>query len=946
MKVVALPHALPATSWLESLTQRIRSIAWRRVGVRVAQGVVAFFVLYLVGVNVFSRTRLFRDAINTKPNSLLIEYASAYSLFPGIVHAEGVSIRGRDTVTEWRLQVDRCDFRMSLTDLAIKTFHATRVRASGVAFRIRLRLDESDSAADALARLPPIDGFADPPRTDVGPPPAPLTDEKYNLWSVRLDDVDAEHVREVWIHTIRSLGEMRVRGRWYLRPLRQLEVAAAAVDVDGVDVLFGPDPLVTHVHGSIGATAHPMDLQRTSGLAMVKYISADVRLAGELPLAEAMVALTRMKGVDRVRGGGPVDGRVVVDHGVLQRETYVRVDSPQTVVDVAGLAFTASVATVLSIEDIADAKLGVRVESRASGLSVTENGKEYARAVALTSTLTSNERDITLHFADARLLVDLDGAESHALPAWAAKLPPMAGIAIQSGDATAAAHIEGRLAEARFFGGGSFGISRLTTTRGKDRVVATLGGDVKLVEMSFADKRLDFSGSRVVAKDIVATVLGIEIRAPSIESRADRAIVTRGARPDVDIAVDAPGTDVSAARAINDAIAPTNAFHATSVHAHVSGRATFSLSKHSASGAASVDAPHLACRIKGVDVGGSLLTHVVVRKWDWANDEIDFSGSDLRLRDVLAGSTKPDHPLRALELPLLTVRAPRLTIGSKGVLGLVVADMPRAELPDLSLLQDVLPMPKGVTIEAGRAHAHLHVALDLSSYATHGKVEVASQAVRVRVGPEVLTGDVSGDVHARSGSAPGSVLLSGTTVALTNIAIQGRPTSGWWGSFDLRDAQLDTRHGLRFQAIVHSSARDALPIAEPLLSISGLPRWVGGLVNTQNLDATADLRADASAFDVRSLVARGQGVTVRLAYARHDGHAKGAVLIDTGLLDVGVGLHDGGTNVVLLGAKSWYSRQATCVERYSSSEGGAGAEGAAGAAGASPGPDGPPCPSP
>lgn len=916
---------------------------------RAAQGVVAFFVLYLVGVNVFLRTRLFRDAINTEPNSLLVEYASAYSIFPGIVHVEGVSIRGRDTVTEWMLHIDRCDFHMSLTDLARRTLHATRVRASGVTFRVRLRLDQSDSPADALARLPPIDGFADPPRTDVGPPLPPLTDEKYNLWSVRLDDVEVEHVREIWIHTIRALGEMRVRGRWSLRPLRRLEVGPAVVDVDGVDVTFGPDPIATHLHGTIGATAHPMDLQRTTGVAMLKYISADVRLAGELPLAEGMAALTRLKGVDRVRGGGPVDARVVVDHGVLQRETHVRVESPDTVVDVAGLAFTASVATVLSIEDIADAKLGVRVESRASGPTVTENGKEYARAIALTSTLTSNERDITLLFSDARLLVDLDGAESHALPAWAARLPPMAGIAIESGDATAKAHIEGPLAEARFFGRGSFGISRLTTTRGKDRVVATLAGDVNLLEMAFKEKRLDFSGSRVVASDIVATVEGIEIRAPSIESHTDRAILTRGAPPDVDIAVDAPGADVSAARAINDALPPTSAFHATSVRAHVSGHATLSLSKRTAGGAASVEAPHLACRLKGVDVGGGLLAHVVVRRWDWANDEIDFSGSDLRLRDVLAGATRPDRPLRALEVPLLTVRAPRLTVGPKGVLGLVVADMPRADLPDLSLLQDVLPMPKGVTIEAGRAEVHTHVALDLSSYATHGKLEIASHDVRVRVGPEVLTGDVSADVRARGGSLPGSVLLSGTTVALTNIAIVGRPTSGWWASFDLRDAQLDTRHGLRFQATVHSSARDALPIAEPLLAISGLPRWVAGLVNTQNLDATADLRADASAFDVRSLVARGKGVTVRLAYRRHDEHAKGAVLIDTGLLDVGVGLHDGGTNVVLLGAKSWYSRQATCVERYSSSASsvaGAGAEGAAGAAGASPGPDGPPCPSP
>ena len=124
------------------------------------------------------------------------------------------------------MRLDRCDFRVSFPALARKRFHASHVNGDGLSLRIRLRKDVPVTA-DEMSALPPVPGFLDPPLADVGPPPAPLTDANYNLWSIELEDVDADHVRELWIDTVRYAGDLEIRGRWLFRPLRWLDVGPA-----------------------------------------------------------------------------------------------------------------------------------------------------------------------------------------------------------------------------------------------------------------------------------------------------------------------------------------------------------------------------------------------------------------------------------------------------------------------------------------------------------------------------------------------------------------------------------------------------------------------------------------------------------------------------------------------------------------------------------------------
>ena len=291
-----------------------------------ALGLAAVTLLYLAGMNVFLRTRLFRSVITSDSGSLRIDYVSAYSLVPGRIHVEGLTIRGRDSSVEWILAIDRCDFRQSFFDLLRRRFHADHVRGSGLSMRVRQRVQKVTPAA---AALPPVPGFLDPPLADVGPPPPPLTDAQYRLWSVQLDDVVAEHVRELWIDTVRTTGDLRVEGRWFFRPLRWLDIGPAALDLRSMNVFDGADvPVGLDVHGTMVLTVHPVDLRDLDGNALLDHVACDADLHGALlagPLIESIDGEPDGKGSGAAWAIEPAAVHLVAEHAA----STVVIDVPQ-----------------------------------------------------------------------------------------------------------------------------------------------------------------------------------------------------------------------------------------------------------------------------------------------------------------------------------------------------------------------------------------------------------------------------------------------------------------------------------------------------------------------------------------------------------------------------------------------------------------------------------------
>jgi hypothetical protein len=745
-----------------------------------------FALLYLVGINVLLRTRLLRNAISGpsqsfavsgRSSALSLDYRSAYSLFPGRVHVEGLSIRGRDQNVEWLINLDRADVVVSLSDLLRRTFHATRVRSSGFAIRARLRLTRADATPGVVAALPPIEGFADPPLRDDEPESPPLEDAKYDLWMVDLEDVDVEHVREVWIHTIRSEGDTHVRGRWIFHPQRWLDVGPATVDANGVDIFYGSHPLATDLRGSSGATVHPFDLRLDKGLAIFNHVSYDGELRGRAALADVATLVAPPSGVRFTRCDGPLDSHMVLDHGRLADGTHVHSEATDCAVEAAGLVFEAPVRLELAVDvDLATA------ETRVSGVRVSRLGAQQARVASIAATLKSRHLQVENFFDDARFTLVVGGAETSNIGAWTRYLPSTSPLVIGSGLVTAAGHADGSLTEKWAVGAATVTAQDVTVQAGRARVAGKVAAHVDLRRATLADEKLDLSGSDVAVSDI------------SVRSAA----------------------------------------------------------------------------------GGSAF----------------------------------------IVSPAVTVTAPSLVLEPSGMKGHATIDLPAAELVDLGRLHELLVLPAALVLEGGRGRARLHADIDLGAGTMRGDGEIVTRSMRARAGTTELFGDLDCIVRARRSAGAGGVTdVSGSTLALSHAGTgKGAPgEDSWWGNIALRDATLRTLGGLRFQASAHVTAKDASPATAIVSQNSGVPTWAANIFRMPVLGADAQVRLAPAVLEVRSLVARGGGTSVRAEYAKRDGRQDGAVLLDLGWTDLGYDLADGSTGLIVFGPQAWYAHKVAAM---------------------------------
>jgi hypothetical protein len=526
----------------------------RRLATIAALGLLGAAVLYLIGMNVFLSTRLFRDLIGANPESLRVEYDRAYSLWPGRIHAEGLSIRGRDSHVEWILKLASCDFHVHLVDLARMKFHVQWVQGDELSLRVRLRADAV--SPETMAALPPIPGFLDPPLADVGPPPATLTDATYHLWSVELDDVLARHVREIWVDTVRYSGDLEVRGRWSFRPLRQLDVGPATIDVRSLDVGYGTVELWARgLSGHLAVRVYPVDLQAVHGLHLIDSVSVSGGLRGIAELANAANRATEGGGVKVVGATAPVALTVSVDHGVVSDGTNLQLASFDAQGSAGGVDFEGSVNGNLRVDD---SETG-HAELNAAGARASVGAKPRARAVRIALNLSSRQLDLTHAFSDATFALDVVGAETDSLEFWLSRMGAASELRV-AGTARASGHLVGAVARGPMSGRMTFQTRGLSLVGVNRSAQGNIDGNVLLANLDldkqavagFADLtakgvtahvggasfegdvhahavlrdghwkplRLDLGGSRLSLVDALATVKGVRLESPTLEAHS------------------------------------------------------------------------------------------------------------------------------------------------------------------------------------------------------------------------------------------------------------------------------------------------------------------------------------------------------------------------------------------------------------------------------------------
>jgi hypothetical protein len=835
-----------------------------RVGLFGVALVAATYVAYVIAINVFLSTSLFDRVINTaSPEQVQISYRRCWSIFPGRIHARDLRILGTDDQIEWTLDIDEIGFDLSLAGLTHRRFEVTRARASGVAFRLRQKLKRAPVSESEYVDLPPIGD-----RGPFGVRPMPIfdyadwLDRVWRYWTISMDDTIAEHVREIWIDHARFEGDARVAGRFYLKPIRAVDVGPIDAVVRRGRVLRGDTVIAEGLEGQLGVTIERFDPRIIIDFAHKLSVSTALRL--RLPDLGA-VPWKRPTDV-----GGRADVallRLVLRHGVFDPGTHLA-----AALSGVNLARSATVAAQVTN------RLWVRAELR--GLSALGARADTAilRADAVGPELSRPLRDTHVvasvsdaAWSDGRISVRGDARAMASAVAFAPDDPLRMLTAELWADELVAT------AETAFTGKARIAV------HGRAEVVDHQGvveGTATTREISGAYHDL-VMGAAVAVKargQVAKGTVTLEKGTVQVENLS----ATRGGKPVLDVErvearAERSGRRVELATRVAGArvrdVAPLNALWppGTRVAVAAAPGATLAASGEVvaegriARGTVRLRAEGLGLSTAKLRAVGDLDAEARVSRLDLdagtlAVEEATLTATGVRGNGFTVGNLQVSGRTPLLELARPRLRGADVTLAVTG-----------GEVSDLRVLRP---------LEGGRATVAGKLALSSSERDGGGAFIVTAQRVAVTSGGAHLRGDLWARLAVAALHHDTAQLdLSGSRVELRNVSVSGAAdTQRWRGDLFVQGGLLELDDSPRLDAQLAVAATDARPLLA--LFIHGVPGFVIDLIDLPDLRASALLGAGEGDLAVRWLDARGGATKVRGDYVKRGAHEEGEFTID------------------------------------------------------------------
>ncbi|HVG10836.1 MAG TPA: hypothetical protein VNM67_24250 [Thermoanaerobaculia bacterium] len=261
-----------------------------RFALAILLAAIAFYPLYLVAGNWYLRSGDLERRLNRRPERLLIESETAWTLWPGVIHVRNFRIRNQTRTAQWWGSMDTATFELSLLDLRDRELIITGLKGSGVNFRLRRRADGRKWSRPLRVDLqPPIPGFTNPPARPpekIYPPPK-RPQARRDPWRIRLAQVDLDTVREIWIDEFRFAGDARLAGGFDMVVWRRLMVDPTRLQIvsGAISLGAGPkaQPILAQASGRIDGEIAPYIPSQHRGWQMFKFLSARAEVEGDVP---------------------------------------------------------------------------------------------------------------------------------------------------------------------------------------------------------------------------------------------------------------------------------------------------------------------------------------------------------------------------------------------------------------------------------------------------------------------------------------------------------------------------------------------------------------------------------------------------------------------------------------------------------------------------------------
>jgi len=477
-----------------------------RVRTTVRTAALAVLVLelaYAVPVNLGLNTPLGSRLFNRRPDRFFIAWSFALSPWPGYVWLRGVQTGGQSRAIQWEASLRSVGATFAVAPLRRRVVDLGEVRAEGVRYAQRPRLDPGAAVPSGMDAWPPLQGRKNPAEAAPGSggapkPPGPA-------WTVRAARIRCG-VEEIWIDRYRIAGRAEVDAGLDLVARGPIGLPRIEYHLAAGELQVGESRMFEGLKLEARARLDPYVPRGRKAVDVIRALSGEFDLDardGSLKFLEAY--FRKVQGLS-LNGGGPMKMHLAVREGRLLEGSRLergndRIDTTFLGNRITGAGTVTAEVTVENGAPISRVELLI---PRYEVARAVQAGGPFAHGEGFHLLSTSPNLDLTDPFADVHLTADLEKEEIPDLSVYNAFFPDASRARIVSGLGRMSWHFEGDSNERSLHGVMRFDMLGLVLKFEETR----LAGDVRI------DAVLKHGDPRGRDFDISGTVLTLRHKTP------------------------------------------------------------------------------------------------------------------------------------------------------------------------------------------------------------------------------------------------------------------------------------------------------------------------------------------------------------------------------------------------------------------------------------------------
>lgn len=386
--------------------------------------------------------------LNRRPERLRIQYTLAWMLIPGDVYVRGLQIRSQGLTDQWQVTADEASGDVAVLELFDRHFHAGALSARGVSVRHRRRLDIGEPPVELRSDLtPPIPGLSNPPDPD----PDQIYPKRARSWLIRLDDVYAEDVREIWVEDYRLSGSAQI--------VADVSLADPYVDIVATVAFLemsadrGDAPLGRGLRGEVQLLVDSMD-RRSRGAERLEAISARVRVEAyveDLHFLDFYLAAAPWLSL---AGSGHAQLDVSLQGGLLREGSSFQAEFPELLVRILHNDVTGAGRIVAEVGVDEEGLPQSRATVDFDEFAIMPDGSTHTLIEGSGFRLDAVSPDVALNVPFSSVLLEIDLPESRLpdLALYDGFLPSEVGLALLAGAGTVRGHMRASIPDSHASG--------------------------------------------------------------------------------------------------------------------------------------------------------------------------------------------------------------------------------------------------------------------------------------------------------------------------------------------------------------------------------------------------------------------------------------------------------------------------------------------------------------